>query len=300
MTQTKKALLLTVVLVLVAACRDHERALTQSYGDGVVSGQVVVGSSMINRDPAGIQVMVRGTGMTLTLASEGRFTFFGVPEQSELQFRRQSDGINASLSLGRQNGSLVIEVDSNGARPGRRRGVAPLPPLLQYEGLIKSVATDTLVVADSHGQDVTFKLTDKTVIRKGNDSLTAADLEENDRVHVTAYQKDGDTIAVEVKLQNEDAGDGDNGSQTPTATANGLVATKGASDMVVHRSNGKDVTVQVDDSTKIKKYGQPIAFADINEGDHVECRGTSVDSSTIKAVQINVENAPGSGGNGRR
>ena len=36
----------------------------------------------------------------------------------------------------------------------------------------------------------------------------------------------------------------------------------------------------------------------INGGDHVECRGTRVDDSTIKAVQIQVENAPGSGGNG--
>ncbi|MGZ8851384.1 MAG: DUF5666 domain-containing protein, partial [Thermoanaerobaculia bacterium] len=128
--------------------------------------------------------------------------------------------------------------------------------------------------------------------------LTTDDLSENDRVHVKAYQSAPDTItAVEVMLQEEDDTNDDNGGD-PAVTANGLVASKGSGDMVVHRANGQDVTVQVDDSTEIKKYGQPITFDAINGGDHVECRGTRVDDSTIKAVQIQVENAPGSGGNG--
>ena len=118
MKGTNKVWLLLCVLPLLAACRDRERSLSQTYGEGVLSAQVVVGSSMVNRDPAGIQVMVRGTGMTTTLASDGRFTFAGVPENAELQFTRPADAINASPSLGRSSGPMVIEVDSNGARAG--------------------------------------------------------------------------------------------------------------------------------------------------------------------------------------
>jgi len=58
----------------------------------------------------------------------------------------------------------------------------------------------------------------------------------------------------------------------PTATANGIVASVGASALVVHRSNGDDVTVQVTATTLIKEHGTAIHLSDIEAGDRVEAR----------------------------
>ena len=66
---------------------------------GVVSGQIVMASGMSNASPAGVRVGVGGTGMSVVVGADGRFAFAGVPEGAQLLFERQSDGVNARLSL---------------------------------------------------------------------------------------------------------------------------------------------------------------------------------------------------------
>ena len=172
---------------------------------------------------------------------------------------------------------------------GRRRGAVSVP-LLQYEGDISVVSASSVTIADSHKNDVDLTINADTVIRKGSTPLTAADLKVGDHVHAKAALKNDVKVAVEIIVQN--AGDDDDHGAN-TATANGVVASTNASGLVVHRAEGDDVTVQVNASTSIKKKGSAITLADINTGDHVECRGTRVDAHTILAIQIEVEDSHG-------
>lgn len=290
--QSLSTLLVASFLLLGAACNDHERSVTGSYGSGVVAGQVTMAAGL--GSAAGVEVSLAGTGMTMVLAADGRFFFSGAPDNATLQFRRAADGIDQSVTLPSARGTIAVELSRTAATLGRRRG-APSVPTLEVEGVIVTVTADTLVVASSHKTDVELKITSETKIRKGGAALTPADLKPGDRVHVKAAVAGEVKTALEVILQNDENEGGDEGDGAHSVTANGIVSSVGGTDMVVHRANGEDVTVQVDSATLIKKYGQPIAFTDIKAGDHVECRGTRVDDHTIKAEQIEVENAPGAG-----
>src|SRR5688572_28119375 len=92
-----KTIVIAAALITVAACRGERTSITGGYGSGMLSGRVVV-SGMENSSPAGVEVSVRGTGMTTTLSADGGFAFAGVPENAELVFRR-GDGIDTSLAV---------------------------------------------------------------------------------------------------------------------------------------------------------------------------------------------------------
>lgn len=287
MRRTTLMLWISLGVLMLAACRRQEHSITGSYGDGVISGQVVMAASMANTSPAGVQVTVVGTGMTTTLSEDGKFAFANVPEDARLHFTR-GDGIDATLKMA-GTGSAVIELSATSASAARRRA-AP-PPLLQLEGIIKTASATEIVIDDASRGETTVKLTDTTVIRHGNDTFTADQLKAGWQVHVKAMQSGDDKVAVEIMVQRmgEDEGDDDGDGDPSTATANGYVTSLGADEMVVHRPNGTDVTVKVTATTEIKEYGQPITFADIKVGAHVECRGKRIDDHTIEAVQIEVE-----------
>jgi hypothetical protein len=290
---TRRLVAALVVLFAAVACRNNERSMiTGSYGSGAVSGEVFMVSTMTNGSPAGVEVSVKGTGMAMVLGDDGRFAFTAVPENAILGFRRAADGIDATTKV--NAASMSIELAWNIARSGGRHRAAPIAPLLEFEGTLKTVATDSIVVHTSFNTDVTVHLAAETVIRKGQTPVLPADLKVGDRVHVKTTLKDTVYTATEVIVQNDGA-DGA-GDAAQSVTANGLVASIGTADMVVHTADGRDVTVQVDTKTLIRKYGQIIDFSAIKVGNHVEARGTAVDASTIKAVQIEVEDAPGQHG----
>jgi len=247
---------------------------------------VVMAAAIANRSPAGVQVTVSGTGMTATLGEDGRFLFANVPEDAQLRFTRE-DGIDATL---RAAGSeLMIELGATSASVGKGAGTSG--KLLQLEGVLKS-ASDTEVVIDAAGRgETTVQVNDRTIIRHGKETFTAADLKAGWQVHIKAADSDGGLSAVQIMVQRmgEDEGDDDGDGDPSTATANGYVTSLGADQMVVHRPNGTDVTVKVTSATEIKEHGKPITFADIKVGAHVECRGKRIDDQTIEAVQIEVE-----------
>jgi archaellum component FlaF (FlaF/FlaG flagellin family) len=366
-------LIVTAVLAL-GGCQNHEKSITGSYGNTVVTGQVTMAADVANGTPAGVQVTVGGTGMSAILGADGRFTFTGVPDGAVLHLRRATDGIEATTTA--VAGFNAIELSKTTVTSSRRRASSPG---VEIEGTLTKVAADSITVAtESHGSFVvaltpttiirkgettvapadlkvgdqvhvkatfanstytatevivqtgdnsgngaqtnveiegtltkvatgsitvatqsqgsfTVALTTTTIIRKGQTTVAPADLKVGDQVHVKATFASNTYTATEVIVQNQGDGSGSgNGSQT--ATANGIVKSMGATDMVVHRENGQDVTVQVDSNTTIKKYGNTISFADIKTGDQVECLGTAVDAQTIHATQIEVQDAPGAHG----
>src|SRR6476619_3087104 len=113
----KSLSLMIVVAMALVSCNRHESTITGTYGQRVVSGQVVMASGVADSSPAGVEVSVVGTGMSVTLAADGRFTFVGVPDGAELSFRR-ADGIDARLSA---KSSFVVELSNSSANSGSSR-----------------------------------------------------------------------------------------------------------------------------------------------------------------------------------
>lgn len=277
--------LISVVLMAVAlmSCRGRETSLTGGYGNAVVAGQVIMGGELASSSPSGVEVAVVGTGMMTTLGDDGRFAFVGVPEGAELRFFR-ADGVNAALRIERPSPSMVIELAGNSASSSRRRGAAQK---LEYEGVIRTVTADKLVIFTSHKEEVEFVIDSLTLIRKGNTAMTAADLQPDWRVHVKATTKDNTKLATLIIVQNtgeDDDDDDDRGANM--MTANGPVT---AIDplKVMSQSRG-EVTVQTDANTIIKKQGVRITVDQIKVGDEINALGTRVDDHTLLARQIEV------------
>ncbi|HEY3053208.1 MAG TPA: DUF5666 domain-containing protein [Thermoanaerobaculia bacterium] len=279
--RTKFLILTIAVAAMLSACNLHE-SVTGSYGQSIVTGQVVVANS----EPTGVEVTVLGTGMSATLGSDGRFTFVGVPDNLELSFRR-ADGIDSRMRVSNSSKPLVIELSGSSSR---RRGVSPKDPgpAQQYEGVLREVSSSSLTIFDSHRNEVKIALTPATLIRDGNKTLTAADLHVDDQVHVKAVVINDVLTATQVIVQQQDDGDDDDNNGGTTMTANGLVtATAGSTLRVLSQPKG-EVSVQTDAKTIIKKQSQRITVAEIKPGDEVNCLGTRVDDHTLQARQIEV------------
>ncbi len=239
---------------------------------------------------------------SIVVTTESKGSFTAALTSSTIIRKGQTTVAPADLKVGDQvhvkatfkdNTYTAVEVIvQTGDNPGSGNGTQTN---VEIEGTLTSAAADSIVVAtQSHG-NFTVALTSTTIIRKGQTTVAPADLKVGDRVHVKATLKDSTYTATEVIVQNE-GGDSGSGDGAQAVTANGIVKSTGASDMVVHRENGQDVTVQVDAQTVISKYGQTIAFSDIKTGDQVECLGTAVDAQTILARQIEVQDGPGQHG----
>jgi hypothetical protein len=189
---------LAVAVVLFVACRGREQTVSGGYGMSAVSGQVVMA---MGGSPAGVSVTVRGTGQTLVLGDDGRFSFSNVPDDVQLIFTR-ADGIHATFDAAKASGPVVVELSSSSATAHGRTRSAPSTPHVEFEGLVKSVSATQLVLTDSHRGDVTFKLDANTVIRKGDQTVAATDLKTGDRVHVRAdKQADNSYLALLVLVQ---------------------------------------------------------------------------------------------------
>ena len=274
-----------VAMAGLAACNRHE-SMTGTYGAGVVTGQVVMAAGT-SASPEGVRVSVVGTGMSTLLGPDGRFMFAGVPGEAELRFTRD-DGIDARLGVPAAGGALVIELNGNSAKGGKKRAAPSVVPI-EIEGLIKTAAPGSLVITTSHKNDVTVVLTDATVIRHGQTAIAAADLQPGDRVHVKATVKDGVKTALLVIVQNQGEDDDESeGEEGATMTANGVVKSVDATSLVVGSVPKGDVTVLVLATTIIKKQGVHITLAEIKAGDEVNTMGKRIDDHTLEARQIEV------------
>ena len=287
----RRLAMLLLTVVILTNCRGRESSVTGSYGNGLLSGVVVVadGSS-----PAGIEVTA--SGMVMTLGEDGRFVFAGVRDRTTAHFRRASDGIDAQLATGAVSG-LTVELSAKSA--SRRRGALPAAKEEQYEGLVREASATEITVFTSHGLEVEIAIDANTIIRKGQTTVAPEDLKVGDRVHVKATTSDGVTLARQIVLQNPaDDDEGDDG-EGETMTANGLVLSVGETSLVVQSQPKGEVTVQVDSATIIKRQGDRIGLSDIKAGDEVNTLGARVDETTLLARQIEVR-GNGNGNKGKK
>jgi hypothetical protein len=288
------AVVMFAVVVFAAGCQRGEQAsLTGAYGSGVISGVVAMADS---GSPEGVEVSVAGTGLTRTLAADGQFVFAAVPDDPNLAFSR-ADGIDATLRLEASTGHFAIELAQTTAKKasGRRRAVGGGgTKVYQFEGLIRSVAADQIVVYTSKKEEVTFVLNATTVIRHGNTLLLPADLLPDMRVHVTAQQVEGNWVSLQVKVQRmpgEDDGD-DDGDDDDAAVREyeGIVVSAGAAELVMVDSHRQEVTFVIDASTVIRKGNTPVLPTDIQPGWRVHVKAIAGADGAQKAIRITVQN----------
>lgn len=290
MKSHKLAVLLFVVVAMVG-CRSRETsALTGTYGDGIVTGAIVTDGAG-DGSPAGVEVRVLGTGMSVVVDDGGRFNFAGVPANAQLLFTR-ADGIDARVPV--TSASMTVRVSALRAASSK----AKKPKVGQLEGLIRDIDGDLFIMYTSKKVEQMVLVDEDTRIRKGNEDLTIDDLKVGYRVHVKGLSNDGKTKALEVIVQNTNIDDPDDGEDdddptTPppagqTMTANGLVVSVSGSDLVVRSQSRGDVTVKTDASTIIKRQGKRIQVSDIKPNDEVNSLGTRVDDKTLLARQIEV------------
>jgi hypothetical protein len=290
----KKLLILMMLgAVGLMGCNGRgESSITGTYGSSMISGEVVV-TGMPNTSPAGVEVSVRGTGMTATLGADGQFAFANVPEGAELDFRRAADGIEASLHVESSSGFVTIELQQNKAaatakKSRRRSGGKGGEKVYEFEGLIRSAAADSIVVYTSHKEEVTIGLTADTIIRHGQTLLTPADLLVDTRVHVKASKADDAYTAFLVIVQNEDDGEDD----TPPAVREyeGKVVSMTATELVVFTSHKEEVTFAITADTVIRKGSTTFDLAQILIGMLVHVKATPNADGTNTATLVIVQN----------
>jgi len=282
--------LVIAVGVALVGCRGGERAsVTGSYGSGVVSGEVVMAAG---GSPANVEVSLRGTGMTATLADDGRFAFGGTPEGVQMDFRR-GDGIEASLQLDASAQGMLIELAQSTAKKSsrRRRSVGGGgTKFYQFEGLIRTASAAQIVVYTSKKEEVAIALNAQTVIRHGNTVLTPADLAVDARVHVRAQGVENGYLALEVKLQEGQDDDGDDDPLPSVTEYEGMVISATAAQLVMTDSHRREVTFVLTAQTDIRKGNTVVLPTDIQPGWRVHVKATTAADGVNTAVRVIVQN----------
>ena len=275
-----------VAVVALAACNGEKATITGQYGSAVLVGQAVI-VDMENTNPAGVEVGVRGTGMHMTLGSDGQFVFSGVPQNAELTFFR-ADGINGSVAT-EGSGRVVVELGKNGAKKKSNPSSGQGKRLLQFEGLVRSATADQLVLFTSHKEEVTIKLTPDTIIRKGGTVLDATALLPDTRVHVKAMKVDDVFEATLVIIQNDD----DDGEKPEAKEYEGLIRSVSDTQLVVFTSHGEEVTFVLNADTVIRKGNTTVPAVQLEVGNRVHVRASTAEDGTKTALLVIVQNEHG-------
>lgn len=291
MKRLRQAVIALMVVFGLASCQSDERAITASFGVGVVTGQVVLGGELEGSSPAGIEVSVPRTGIEATLTEDGRFLLSGVPEDLTLRFRRSSDGIDVTYRTGLSGGAdLVVELDRGSARSGRRR--ATFKGAIQLEGLILEVSADSLTLDAAGRGATTVSIDERTHIRKGNRPLTTDDLAVGDRVHVSAQDVDDVLVARVIKLQNDDD------ERLQKVELEGLILSISDSEIVVDAAGRGPTTAAIDEATWIRQGKSTLTVADLRVGDRVHVRAVTGDSG-LRAIEIRLQKGDEDGVRGK-
>lgn len=287
--KVRSLLIVMAVGLALAACNGERATVTGSYGEGLLAGQVTI-ADMENLSPAGVEVSVRGTGMTTVLGEDGRFTFAGVPANAVLDFRR-GDGIDASMVVTQATRSLKVELNRSGAKPakGNRGQGSGGQKKYEFEGTVRSASATELVVFTSHREEVTIALDADTVIRKGNETLASgADITVGTRVHVRARKVDDAFVASLVIVQNPGEDDGGEDDGPTVKEYEGTIVSAGETELVVYTSHKEEVTFVLNGDTVIRKGNTPVAAGDLQAGWRVHVKATSegdVNTAVLVIVQ---------------
>ena len=286
-----------ILLPLLGACRGEENSLTgPATADRVLNGQVVPVGDLSGASPSGINVTALGqvalkgiagrsalTDKGTVTDASGRFSFTGLSSGSlQLAFSRP-DGINASVTVSGSAATVVVELQKKQAMI---RGAGQ--STRELEGLITGISATSISVNDASSGPQTAAITPTTVIRKGNTTLTPADLKVGDRVHVKAsVGTDGTLTAFEIMLQNP----GTPGVGGQTKELEGLItAVSDTSITVMNASTARPETAAITTSTIIRKGNTPLTPKELKVGDRVHVKTITNPDDTLTATEIILQN----------
>jgi uncharacterized Fe-S cluster-containing radical SAM superfamily enzyme len=158
---------------------------------------------------------------------------------------------------------------------------------MELEGPITAVSDKSITVMNaSTAKPETAAITKDTVIRKGNTTLTLADLKIGDRVHVkTTTNADGTLTATEIMLQNPDT----TGGQTMELEGP-ITAVSDKSITVMNASTAKPETAAITKDTVIRKGNTTLTPADLKIGDRVHVKTTTNADGSLTAMEIVLQN----------
>lgn len=288
-----KVWIASLVIVAAAACNGRHETPTASYGQGVLAGEVVMSDGAGSTSPAGVEVGVRGTGMTVVLAEDGLFSFAGVPAGAELDFRRAGDGIEASLRVAQASDYVVVQLAkttataSTKSKSKRRGSRGSRETVYEFEGTIVTAAPDSIVVFTSKKVEQAIAIAAGTIIRHGNQTLSPAALVAGMRVHVKATKSEDVYTAAVILVQRDD----DGGEDAPAVRQyEGTVRSASATELVVFTSHREEVTFVLNGATVIRKGNTAIAAADILVGTRVHVKATVAEDGTATATSVWVQN----------
>jgi len=281
------------LLALLSGCHhSSESSLTAPpSGTSVLSGQVIMTGDAAGMSAAGITVS--SSGQVATTDAAGRFTFIGinsvgggmfVAESNDLSFSfTRNDGINAHGTVAANAASVTVQLQKHSATM-----VSTGQQKRELEGKITKISSSSITVDDaSTGGDVTAAINSSTVIRSGNQALTANDLKVGDQVHVKATVESDRTLTA-FEIMKQSSGDGSGSGETQELEGK---ITKVSSDSITvnNASTGGPVTAKITDSTVIRKGNTTLKASDLHVGDQVHVKTTGSGDS-LTATEIIVQN----------
>jgi hypothetical protein len=225
-------------------------------------------------DVSGVVKTVSPTSLTIT-TKDGDATFSLTPDTVVLLhgLRAPTDAITTGvkvevhwfLGTGDARVARVVEVHTE---------------LVETEGTVTAISTDSMTVHPHEGSDVTIAITPDTAVRAGHHEANIGMIAVGSRVEVKSLEKaDGSLVAVLINIEN----------------ANDLTEVKGeviavSSDSItVKTRSGDEVTLTVNADTIVRIDDRSAAIGDVKVGDTVEIDATS-SGTTLTAVRIKVEN----------
>ncbi len=280
----RASMFMAVALVLVSfasGCKRENSVTGPSSGSRVLTGEIVPVGDLAGASPAGISVT--SSGQVAVTDAAGKFAFMSLPDNDvQLTFTR-ADGINARATVSAAASAVVVQLQKTQASV-----VVTGQNKRELEGLILAISPTSITVNDaSTGGPVTAAIGPSTMIRKGNQTLSAGDLKVGDRVHVKAsVNADGSLTAFEIMLQQSDNGDG--GGQTRELEGP-IVSVSQTSITVNNASTKRAETAAITGATVIRKGNKRLTPADLKVGDRVHVKTTGANGS-LTATEIIVQN----------
>ena len=283
--------LFLITLAPLAGCGDGDGSPTSptSPGGATLSGTLVRGTSVSSFAPrsepiglVGVTVRVAGGSASTVTDGAGRFTLTGLPGgEVELEFERADIHARGRIALvSGSHTTVTIAIVGNGIQTSPRGHAGE-----EIEGLVQAIdeGAGELTVLDQRLGAVTILVDGSTLIRRGDTTVPLGEVVVGQRVHVKAMeQEDGTYLATQILLQ----GDRTGGSRSFSGNVVSVDAGDGS---FVVSSNGTEITVETNASTRFHRRGGQASFSDVAVGSGVEVRGTLQGDGSVLATKVTIE-----------
>ena len=244
---------------------------------GTVAGAASASTFNTNGAAAGMTVTIEGTSIQATVNGAGQFVLSNVPAGTPVVLRFNGVGANAQLTIGTVNGgqTITITVVVNGDRAELQEKTQGSEK--EIEGRIDEKLSDGLRVA---GRKVI--VTSSTTIRHGDATMTMAQLEVGQRVHVRGTVSGSGatetTLATLILVQNLN-------TAVPVNLEGTISGLSGSASAFQFTLEGR--TVKGGSSTEFKG-GETPSFTRLANGDKVHVKGTLEDGA-VRASHITLK-----------